>query len=181
MMKLVVALSVLVAFADAAETSAQTQALEMHRSAVTAPQGATWQEARSTRGSFRINMPVPFNDYTIPGSPVRHVVDGKGPTGISFSVVEFVKQTDKPEMDAIYKDLIDSPVKTRNMKREKSGGADILSYGSYGGPTNSYNRYVETSHSFYFIHIVYPPSREAEVESLRDAFFGSFVTSETAK
>ena len=140
-----------------------------------------WQEARSTLGSFRINMPVPFNDYTVRGPQVRHVVDGKGPTGIAFSVVEFVKQADKREMDAIYKDLLDSPVKTRDLKREKTGGTDILSFGTYGGVTSSYNRYIETDRSFYFVGIVYPPTQEREVEPLRGPFFGSFAINDVAK
>lgn len=170
-----VILPVMIALSTTMDVFAQAPVPEMHRTNVTAPPGTTWQDARSTGGSFTVRMPLPFNDYTVPGQRVRHVIDGKGPTGISFSVVEFVKLTAKGEMDAIYKDLLESPAKTRNMKRERVAGADILSYDSYGALTNSYNRYVETDRSFYFLSIIYQPSQGKEVEPLQGPFFDSFI------
>jgi hypothetical protein len=172
---------VLLMLAGVAAADAQSPVREVHRLNVTAQDGARWQEASSMLGSFSIRMPVPFNDYTLRAEQVRHVIDGKSTDGIAFSVVEFPKKTSKGQMDGIYDDLGNSPLKTSAMNRAKRNGADILSFGTYGGVTSSYAQYVETDTSFYFVTIVYPPGLQTKVEAVKDEFFRSFTFGRPAR
>jgi len=62
--------------------------LEMHRVGVNAGDGSGWYPAVSTKGSFSILLPIPFNDFTTSDSDtdqVSHVVGGKSSEGIKFT------------------------------------------------------------------------------------------------
>src|SRR5258707_12657009 len=62
--------------------------LEMHRVGVNVDDGSGWYPAVSTKGSFSILLPIPFNDFMTrdPGTDeVSHVVGGKSSEGIKFT------------------------------------------------------------------------------------------------
>ncbi len=44
---------------------AQQPKLEMHRSGVVSKDPSGWHLAVSTKGSFSVRMPIPFNDFTV--------------------------------------------------------------------------------------------------------------------
>ena len=70
---------------------AQQPKLEMHRAGTSADDGSGWHAAASTKGSFAIQLPLPFNDFTTHDAStgeVTHVVGGKSWEGIKFMAVE---------------------------------------------------------------------------------------------
>src|SRR5258708_37417286 len=73
-----------------AVAQAQQPKLEMHRLGVNADDGSGWHPAVSTKGSFSILMPIPFNDFTTRDAgtgEVTHAVGGKSSEGIKFAAV----------------------------------------------------------------------------------------------
>src|SRR5258708_2024037 len=73
-----------------AVAQAQQPKLEMHRAGVNADDGSGWHPAVSTKGSFSILMPIPFNDFTTGDAgtgEVSHAVGGKSSEGIKFAAV----------------------------------------------------------------------------------------------
>lgn len=65
--------------------------LEMHRAGVAADDGSGWHLAVSSKGSFSVLLPIPFNDFTTRDAQtgeVTHVVGGKSSEGIKFVAVE---------------------------------------------------------------------------------------------
>lgn len=85
-------LASILSLALVASTSATAQSkLEMHRVGVNVDDGSGWYPAVSTKGSFSVLMPIPFNDFMTrdPGTDeVSHVVGGKSSEGIKFTAVE---------------------------------------------------------------------------------------------
>src|SRR2546428_8053361 len=78
---------------------AQQPKLEMHRAGVDSKDPSGWHLAVSTKGSFSVRMPIPFNDFSIrssdakAGEEVTHVIGGKSAEGIKLSVVEVPAST----------------------------------------------------------------------------------------
>ncbi len=69
-----------------AVAQAQQPKLEMHRAGVSADDGSGWHQAVSTKGSFSILMPIPFNDFTTHDAgtgEVSQVIGGKSSEGSS--------------------------------------------------------------------------------------------------
>ena len=87
--------------------------LEMHRVGVNADDGSGWYPAVSSKGSFSILLPIPFNDFTTrdPGTDeVSHVVGGKSSEGIKFTAVELPVRAKTPaDLAAIPKSFSSNP------------------------------------------------------------------------
>jgi hypothetical protein len=74
-----------------APARAQQPKLEMHRVGVNADDGSGWHQAVSTKGTFSVRVPIPFNDFTTHDAAtgeVSHVIGGKSSEGIKFMAVE---------------------------------------------------------------------------------------------
>src|SRR5437868_12349875 len=74
--------------------------LEMHRAGVSADDGSGWHLAVSSKGSFSIRLPIPFNDFTIldPSTgEMTYAVGGKSSEGIKFSAAELPVAGKKPK------------------------------------------------------------------------------------
>jgi len=64
--------------------------IQMHRVQVSEKDGDGWYPARSTNGGFSVLLPLPFNDFSVPGDGSSEVlrsevVGGKSTEGIKFS------------------------------------------------------------------------------------------------
>src|SRR5437660_1842669 len=73
--------------------------LEMHRVGVSADDGSGWHLAVSSKGSFSIRLPIPFNDFTTRDATtgeVSYAVGAKSSEGITFSAVETPPSGKKP-------------------------------------------------------------------------------------
>jgi hypothetical protein len=65
--------------------------LEMHRVGVKADDGSGWHLAVSSKGSFSVLLPIPFNDFTtndVATGETTYVIGGKSSEGIKFAAVE---------------------------------------------------------------------------------------------
>ncbi|MCP1975276.1 hypothetical protein [Bradyrhizobium elkanii] len=115
--------------------------LEMHRAGVAADDGSGWHLAVSSKGSFSVLLPIPFNDFTTRDAQtgeVTHVVGGKSSEGIKFVAVELPPGSKPPpDLASIPKTLAANPAnKVSDVRRRTSGDAEILSLTvSDGGKT----------------------------------------------
>ncbi len=88
-----IAISVVLAVAVGLLPSRQLLAepgIQMHRVQVGEKDSNGWYPARSTKGSFSVLLPLPFNDFSVPGDGASavlrsEVVGGKSTEGIKFS------------------------------------------------------------------------------------------------
>jgi hypothetical protein len=96
-----------------ATANAQQPKLEMHRVGVSADDGTGWHPAVSTKGTFSIRLPIPFNDFTTHDTrsgEVSHAVGGKSSEGIKFMAVEIpVTATTLADLGAIPKSFPSTP------------------------------------------------------------------------
>jgi len=167
---------------------AQQPKVEMHRSGVDSKDPSGWHLAVSTKGSFSIRMPIPFNDFSIrsgdpkaregAGEEVTHVIGGKSSEGIKVSAVEIpVPTKGAPSLDKMLADFSAKPGnKVADVQRASKGDLDTLSFSVGGAQTSAYIRYVRTKSATYSLVIEFPNAHRDDVAAIRDEFFDSFKT-----
>jgi hypothetical protein len=149
--------------------------LEMHRVGVNADDGSGWYPAVSTKGSFSILLPIPFNDFTTrdPGTDeVSHVVGGKSSEGIKFTAVETPVTAKTPvDLAAIPKSFSSNPANNvSDVSRNTKDDVDNL----FKSATTAHFRYIRMKGTLYILTIEYPNAYRDVVAEKKDKFFGSF-------
>jgi hypothetical protein len=163
---------------------AQQPKLEMHRAGVVSKDPSGWHLADSTKGSFSVRMPIPFNDFTVrstdpkTGDEVTHVIGGKSTEGIRLSAVEMpASARSTPSLDKMLADFSAKPgTKVSDVQRGSKGDVDTLSFSVSGAQTSAHMRYIKTKNATYSLTIEFPNSRRNDVAGIRDEFFASFKT-----
>jgi hypothetical protein len=164
----------------AASTVALAQPkLEMHRAGVSADDGSGWHLAVSSKGSFSVRLPIPFNDFTIvdPGTgETTYVVGGKSSEGIKFSVAELPARGSKPkDMATILESFSSKPAnKVSDVSRNSGNDADVLSFSVVNATSTAHIRYIQTKGSLYTLTIECPAAYRDLVAANKDKFFESF-------
>lgn len=153
--------------------------LEMHRVGVNVDDGSGWYPAVSTKGSFSILLPIPFNDFTTrdPGTgEVSHVVGGKSSEGIKFMAVETPVTAKTPvDLAAIPKSFSSNPAnKVSDVSRNTKDDVDNLSFSVANSATTAHIRYIRMKGTLYVLTIEYPNAHRDVVAEKKDKFFGSF-------
>jgi hypothetical protein len=162
-------------------TAAQAQQpkLEMHRVGVNADDGSGWHRAVSTKGTFSVRVPIPFNDFTTHDTAtgqVSHAVGGKSSEGIKFMAVEIPVTAKTPsDLGAIPKSFSSNPSnKVSDVSRQSKDGTESLSF-SVAGPTSTgHFRYVKVGGLLYTLSIETPNEFRETVATMKDKFFASF-------
>lgn len=163
---------------------AQQPKLEMHRSGVVGKDPSGWHLAVSTKGSFSVRMPIPFNDFTVrstdpkTGEQVTHVIGGKSTEGIRLSAAEMpASAKSAPNLDKILADFSTKPGnKVSDVQRVAKGDVDTLSFSVSGAQTSAHIRYVKTKSATYVLTVEFPNANRNDVAGVREEFFGSFET-----
>jgi hypothetical protein len=160
---------------------AQQPKLEMHRTGVDSKDPSGWHLAVSTKGSFSVRMPIPFNDFTVrstdpkAGEEVTHVIGGKSVEGIKVSAVEVpASAKPSPSLDKILADFSAKPGgKVSDVQRASKGDVDTLSLSVGGAQTSAYIRYINTKSAMYALIIEFPNAHRGDVDGIREEFFDS--------
>jgi hypothetical protein len=168
----------------AAVARAQQPKLEMHRTGVDTKDPSGWHLAVSTKGSFSVRMPIPFNDFTVrstdskAGEEVTHVIGGKSAEGIKVSAVEVpASPKPSPSLDKILADFSGKPgSKVSDVQRAGKGDVDTLSFSVSGAQTSAYIRYIKAKSAMYSLIIEFPNAHRGDVDGIREEFFESFKT-----
>src|SRR5215470_9166829 len=163
---------------------AQQPKLEMHRTGVDTKDPSGWHLAVSTKGSFSVRMPIPFNDFTVrstdskAGEELTHVIGGKSAEGIKLSAVEVPASTKpSPSLDKILADFSAKPGnKVSDVQRASKDDGDTLSFSVNGAQTSAYIRYIKTKSAMYSLIIEFPNAHRGDVDGIRTEFFDSFKT-----
>lgn len=169
----------LVAFAlGSLPVEAQQPKLEMHRLGVNVGDGSGWYLARSTKGSFSVRLPIPFNDFTTydagTGNAI-HVVGGKSSEGIKFAAVEAPITAATADLENIPKSFASNPSnKVSDVARDVRDGVDTLSFAVNGPASGGYFRYIRTKERMYTLTIEYPNAYRELATTTKARFLASF-------
>lgn len=165
----------------AACTMAQAQQprLEMHRAGVSADDGSGWHPAISTKGSFSIRLPIPFNDFTTHDAgtgEMSHVVGGKSSEGIKFMAAELPVTAKTPaDLGTVPKSFSSNPGnKVSDLSRSTKDGVDTLSFSVTNATSTAHFRYIKMNRALYTLSIECPNAYRDVVAAKKDKFFGSF-------
>ena len=153
--------------------------LEMHRVGVNNEDGSGWYLADSTKGSFSIRMPIPFNDFSThdPSTgDASHVIGAKSSEGIKFSAVQSPVTAKTPaDLAAIPQSFSSNKAnRVSDVSRNTRDGTDILSFSVATSATTAHVRYIRTKATLYILTIEYPNAYRDVVADKRDKFFDSF-------
>lgn len=153
--------------------------LEMHRAGVAADDGSGWHLAVSSKGSFSVLLPIPFNDFTTRDAQtgeVTHVVGGKSSEGIKFVAVELPPgNKPPPDLASISKTLAANPAnKVSDVGRRTSGDAETLTLTVSDGDKTMYMRCIDAKGTRYTLTIEFPNAYRDLIVANKDRFFESF-------
>jgi hypothetical protein len=158
--------------------------LDMHRSAVNAIDASGWQSAVSTRGTFSVRMPIPFNDFSVStpdpniGEAVVHTIGGLSAEGIKISATEVpVTPRSKPlgDLAGFPEQIGRSPgTKISDIRRAPADGNDAISFLATGPTTSAFMRAVQTPKARYLQVIEFPNTQRDTAAAIKDEFFASF-------
>jgi hypothetical protein len=182
---LLLALAPALAVLPGVAARAQQPKVEMHRAGVDSKDASGWYPAASTKGSFSVRMPIPFNDFTVrPSDPksdpktgeVTHVIGGKSSEGIKLSAVEIpASDNSAPSLDKVLADFSAKPgSKVSDVQRATKGDVDTLSFSVSGAQTSTHTRMIKTKAATYVLTIEFPNAHRDDVAAIREEFFGSF-------
>jgi hypothetical protein len=168
---------------------AQQPELEMHRAGVDSKDPSGWHLAVSTKGSFSVRMPIPFNDFTVrstdskTGEEVTHVIGGKSTEGIKLSAVEIpASGKSAPSLEKILADFsANGGSKVSDVQRAAQGDIDTLSFSVSGPKTSAHMRYIKTKSATYSLSVEFPNAHRDDVARIREEFFGSFKTNASGR
>jgi hypothetical protein len=153
--------------------------LEMHRVGVNADDGSGWHLAVSTKGSFSVLLPIPFNDFTTYDATTgeaTYVVGGKSSEGIKFAAVELPPGAKPPpDLTSIPKALAANPAnKVSDVSRSTRGDDDILTLTVADGSKTLHMRCIQTKGARYTLTIEFPNAYREFVAANKDKYFDSF-------
>jgi hypothetical protein len=153
--------------------------LEMHRVGAKADDGSGWHLAVSSKGSFSVLLPIPFNDFTTNDASTgetSYVVGAKSSEGIKFSAVELARAAKPlPDLDSIPKSLATTPAnKVSDVRRSTEGEADVLTLTTANAATTLYMRCIQLGGVRYVLTIEFPNAYRELVAANKDRFFESF-------
>jgi len=158
---------------------AQQPKLEMHRTAVSADDGSGWHLAVSTKGSFSVRMPIPFNDFTVvdPSTgEATHAIGGTSSERIKFMAAEMPVTPRTPaDLGTIPQSFSSNKANTvSDISRQTKDGVETLSFSIAGPASSAHFRYIKMKSALYMLSIEFPKEQSATVATIKDEFFGSF-------
>jgi hypothetical protein len=153
--------------------------VEMHRGGVNVNDGSGWYPAVSTKGSFSILLPIPFNDFTTIAetNEAIHGIGGKSSEGIKFTAFETPVTAKTPaDLAAIPKSWSSDPAnKVSDVNRNTKDDVDNLTFSVVRSATSLHTRIIRTKDDkLYILTIEYPNAYRDLVAEMKDKFFGSF-------
>jgi hypothetical protein len=159
-------------------TAAQAEPkLQMHRAGVSADDGSGWHKGVSTKGSFSISVPIPFNDFTTyDDGKVSHIIGGKSSEGIKFMAAELPVTAKTPaDLEAIPKTFASNPANiVSDISRQAKDGIETSSFSVAGAASGGHFRYIRTKTALYMLSIEYPNAYRDVAMATKSKFFGSF-------
>ena len=160
--------------------------MEMHRVQDVTKDGSGWYFGKSTKGSFSVLLPIPFNDFTITASDpnigeiITHGIGSKSSEGVKFTVSEMVrtKRTKDPKLELTveqfkspksqvleinYANYLDFPSVTFSVSKDTSG---------------AFVRFIKTPKSLITMILEYPKAQAGLAMEMRATFLDSLRITE---
>src|SRR5690348_10895688 len=152
--------AIAIALAPQANAIAEPK-LEMHRVGARADDGSGWHLAVSTKGSFSVLLPIPFNDFTTNDAATgeaTYVVGAKSSEGIKFVALELPPGAKPPpDLASIPKAMAATPGnKVSDVSRSTKGDTDVLTLTVTDGSKTLYMRCIQTKGARYTLTIEFP-------------------------
>jgi hypothetical protein len=161
---------------------AQQPKLEMHRVEISNDDGSGWHRATSSKGSFSISLPIPFNDFTTHAATgeASHVIGAKSAEGIKYSATELPITAKTPsDLQAIAKSFTATVGnKVSDLSHTKKDATEALSFTVSNATAVAHFRYVKTQKALYTLTLECPKAYAEIASATKDKFFASLKIKE---
>jgi len=156
---------------------AQQPKLEMHRAGISNDDGSGWHLATSSKGSFSISLPIPFNDFTTHAATgeTSHVIGAKSAEGIKYSATELPITAKTPsDLQAIAKSFAATAGnKVSDLSQTKKDATETLSFTVSNAASIAHFRYVKTQTALFMLTLECPKAYAEIASATKDKFFAS--------
>jgi len=161
--------------------------MEVHRVQATTKDPSGWYLAASTRGSFSVLIPIPFNDFTVAeddstvGKIKTHTVGAKSAEGIKFSATEtpIIRGRSPTNLAALPQQFRKPGQTVSDIDTSLFAGYPSVSFAVRGLSSGAYMRHVGTPKSLIIVILEYPTDQARAAERLRSVFLSSLKINKT--
>lgn len=161
--------------------------MEMHRLQATTKDPSGWYIAASTKGSFSILIPIPFNDFTVTdddpkaGRTITHTVGAKSAEGIKFSATEtpIIEGRSPTDLAAFPQQFRKRGQTISDIDPASFAGHPSVSFSVKGPSTGACVRCVKAPKSLILVILEYPIAQAKTAEGFRSVFLSSLKINKT--
>jgi len=155
--------------------------MEMHRVQATTKDASGWYLAASTRGSFAVLIPIPFNDFTVTdddpkaGGTKTYTVGAKSAEGIKFSATEIPITVGRTPTNlvALPQQFQKPGQAVSDIDNSSFAGYPSVMFSVKGASGGAYMRYVRTPKSLITVILEYPRDQAKTAEGFWSGFLSS--------
>jgi hypothetical protein len=156
--------------------------ITLHRIQAAERDASGWYPAISTYGTFRISLPLPFNDFTVHAKDTNNgqidmqIVGCKSSDGYTFTVIEMpiFQKTKISDLETIVE-------KFKGDRKNTVAGVDNSSYAGFStisfevaGPNSgAFMRYINANNSLMMVTLEYPKGGRDSAIKMKARFFDS--------
>jgi hypothetical protein len=143
---------------------------QMHRFQVSQKDGNGWYTARSTNGQFSVLLPVPFNDFSLPGDGASDVlrtesVGGESSEGIHFTAAR-IYYVGKGLEEQYFIDFIRGKA-SPGSQPQVIGNYHAIDFEVSNSTSGTLQRVVITNGSLIILSVEWPNEHESVAKALR--------------
>jgi hypothetical protein len=155
--------------------------MEMHRVQAETPGDSGWYLGESTHGSFAVQIPIPFNDFTLSAKDPKlgiirtYCIGAQSSEGLKFGAIEapFVQGMSPPDLDAMPLAMVKEGLAIKDVDKAPHSGWPSVSFSVSGRESGAYVRYVRTPSSLITLTLEYPVAWHPQATSLKSRFLDS--------
>lgn len=148
---------------------------KIHRSQDTTRSESGWYYAKSTGGDFSVELPIPFNDFTVTsGSFKTYHVGAISKEGIRMSANKIPKQelNKRKTLDDMVS-FFRKDWTVSDLKKEQYAKYNSISFLASNSFKGALLKYIDSGNSFYSLLIEFPIKYKDNSEELAEGFFSS--------
>lgn len=150
----------------------------MHRIQDTTRSQSGWYYGKSTDGNFSVELPIPFNDFTMVVENVHaYIVGSKSIEKIKFSVTEMNRKKRKRinlNLNRLVPEIKEPNATISNISKCRTKNFKSIYFELKNNNVGSFIKYIYTKKKIFTLIIEYPITEEQTTLKVKDYFFDSF-------
>lgn len=136
-----------------------------------------WYYGKSTDGHFSVELPVPFNDFTLKGDGrFTYCIGSISPEGIKFSATEMPNKdkSSKVDLDGMIEKFDDTNTIVSNIFKSQDNASKSVYFELKNDEAGAFIKYIYSRNRLYALIIEYPANYQKRANEFKERYFLSF-------